>query len=126
MLRIDAIDWNLYGPQRNEVPFDVFERNPSLTLVIEAPMLWWFEIKEDVKCTIYDFDEFNRDELLSKKLGDIFRGALTVDYGELVGYAEDYVLGTICSVANREWSDFCETILDIYGIRTLLEERGEL
>ena len=55
-------------------------------------------------------------------------GIISLTYQEIIEVCENYVAGEYKYVApfsfpnEREWKDFCETLLDIRGVRDLIEE----
>lgn len=55
-------------------------------------------------------------------------GIVSLTYREIVEVCENYIAGEYKYVApfsfpnEREWKDFCETLLDIRGVRDLIQE----
>lgn len=61
-------------------------------------------------------------------LGTIMTGTIELSYQEIIEVCENYVAGEYTYVKGygfpdeREWKDFCETLLDIKGVRDLVKE----
>lgn len=61
-------------------------------------------------------------------MATIVRGVIEMSYREIIEVCENYVAGEYnyqsgYSFPNdREWADFCETLLDLKGVRDLVEE----
>ena len=61
-------------------------------------------------------------------LSTIVRATIELSYREVVEVCENYLMGEYNYQKgygfpnDREWSDFCETLLDIKGIRDLMED----
>ena len=58
-------------------------------------------------------------------MGTMVEGNISLDYSDIVDYCKDYLDGSLlnCEVlpTSREWTDFCETLLDIRGVREITE-----
>ena len=87
----------------------LFEDNGCFIFEIEAPILWWAE--------------FSGERILYAPVSTLAKGTVFLKYQDIVEICEDYIskqyensdFGT-----EREWRDFCETLLDIKGIRDLI------
>ena len=61
-------------------------------------------------------------------LSTIVRATIEISYREIVEVCENYLMGEYNYQKgygfpnDREWADFCETLLDLQGIRDLMEE----
>lgn len=61
-------------------------------------------------------------------LGTIMTGTIELSYQEIIEVCENYVAGEYTYIKGygfpdeREWKDFCETLLDIKGVRDLVKE----
>ena len=61
-------------------------------------------------------------------LGTIFTGRIILSYQKIVEICENYQCGEYAYqelrnewATEREWKDFCETLLDLRGVRSLVE-----
>lgn len=61
-------------------------------------------------------------------LSTYMKGTIELTYQEIIEVCENYVAGEYTYIKgysfpdDREWADFCETLLDIKGIRDLVKE----
>ena len=83
--------------------------------------------KEQSKISIFEVasKQFRRTlEILP--LGTMVQGKIILSYKDVIKYVEDYLDESLFSVdflpTRREWSDFCETLLDLRGVRTYVKE----
>lgn len=128
MLRITEIQWHINPSGMS--PNEYFKTTHCIKIFFEAPILWVL----DASTQIYRFNvnlpvlmEENGYVLNNKKLSDMVSGSIQLQYSDLIAISEDYLRGFFdYGVCDREWKDLCETILDMYGVRTILEERGVL
>ncbi len=128
MLRVTAIRWPI-DPSRTS-PKVYFDTPSCIEIFFEAPLLWVL----DASTQIYRFNvnlpmlmEESKCMLNNKKLSDVVSGSIKLQYSDLIAISEDYLREFFnYGVCDREWKDLCETILDMYGVRTILEERGVL
>lgn len=130
----------------------LFKLNPRFQFQVKAPMYWWIDLEgpkymfnmplDDFQ---FCFEDFPNDKLLYSMfsdmstltprqkmqvlpLGTIVTASLELTYQEIIALCEDYVSGSFeyyrpYSFPNeREWKDFCETLLDIVGVRDLVKE----
>ena len=81
----------------------------------------------------------SKEKLKSRQLMQILplstyvEGAIMLSYQEIVGVCENYNCGEYDYKElynewpmSREWTDFCETLMDIRGVREILEKEGML
>lgn len=107
----------------------LFEENDCFIFDVEAPICWWTDFSgERTKLRLAYFapDEIERQGM-KFPIQTIVRGNVFLSYQQIVEICEDYVSGAYTDensgwFAEREWSDFCETLLDIKGIRDLVQE----
>lgn len=61
-------------------------------------------------------------------LSTYMKGTIELTYQEIIEVCENYVAGEYTYIKgygfpdDREWADFCETLLDIKGVRDLVKE----
>ena len=158
MLRILSIDGK-DKPNLTDTGNDLYRTNPTLNLVIEAPMYWWLDCEFERFNFIFpknglrfctDAWESSSKEINSfinllgrtKNFSDrqimqilplstIITGKVFLSYQKIVEICENYCCGEYAYQelrnqwpTEREWADFCETLLDIRGVRTLVEVRA--
>ena len=157
MLKITNIYWEK-KPIDTETGDDLFERNPTITFTINAPMYWWIEVEVPKYCFNmplkdfeFCFDEFAEwyegehephfENLLSQSkvlpprtimqllpMSTYITGIIELSYQEIIEKCENYRAGEYRYFApfsfptEREWTDFCETLLDLKGVRDLVKE----
>ena len=106
---------------------ELFETNAPFNFYIEAPLFWWL----DFSYTKFGFElgDFSEREKFTMSVDTIVKGVAVLTYQEIIEVCEDYVNGAYKYVASkhqwpaeREWKDFCETLLDIKGVRDLVQE----
>lgn len=89
----------------------LFKDNGCFMFEVEAPILWWAE--------------FSGERILYTPVSALVRGTIFLNYQDIVEICEDYTLGWYDNTGfdtARDWKDFCETLLDIKGIRDLVQE----
>ena len=101
----------------------LFDDNVCFIMEIEAPIFWWVEYSGER--TAFDLKEINKYLETKKRKVSIstsVKARIFINYQDIVEICEDYILGEYTSQwkADREWADFCETLMDIKGIRDLL------
>lgn len=61
-------------------------------------------------------------------LSTYMKGTIELSYQEIIEVCENYVAGEYIYIKgygfpdDREWADFCETLLDVKGVRDLVKE----
>ena len=97
----------------------LFEDNGCFIFDVEAPAFWWVDFggeRANINANFVD---------ATSRLSTLVRGNIFLPYQDIVELCEDYISGAFKKentkwIAEREWSDFCETLLDIRGVRDLL------
>ena len=102
--------------------------DPSFTFLVEAPLYWWIDF-DGVKFG-FELDEFSDFERQNIPLSTNVKAYVHLSYEDIVTLCTDYVYGLYDYEAHtyqwnneREWKDFCETLLDVQGIRDLVKEK---
>lgn len=116
-----------YSLKRN-IDFEtLFKDNHSFIFVIEAPLYWWIDV-DGIKYG-FDLSDFSDDVRQNLSLSTNIGAMLSLTYQEIVEICKDYQAkmyryeGKSYQWPNeREWNDFCETLLDIKGVRDLIKE----
>ncbi len=105
----------------------LYIENRHFLFVISAPIYWWIDA-EGVKYG-FDLSRFSDEEKQSIPISTSVDAILSLQYREIVDICKDYKLGAFkyeqkayqwCN--ENEWSEFCETLLTIQGIKDLIEE----
>lgn len=101
----------------------LFEDNACFVFEVEAPIFWWAEFSgERVNIRVSNFTKKRLEKL---PFSTPVRGQVFLTYQNIVELCEDYIDGAYTKerskwIAEREWTDFCETLFDIKGIRDLI------
>ena len=93
----------------------LFADNACFIFEVEAPLLWWADFSGER--ILYNISTNVR--------GTIVSGTIFLPYKDIIEICEDYVSGYYTKSdfgIKREWTDFCETLLDIKGVRDLVQE----
>lgn len=103
----------------------LFEDNACFVFEVEAPIYWWaaFSGERVNLCTPCKL----KGPMKKLPLETVGQACIFLHYQDIVEICEDYIDGAYTNIqsnwiAEREWSDFCETLLDIKGIRDLVQE----
>lgn len=109
MLRI--LNMQMPGIYTPDTPASkLFDEDACVIFEVEAPILWWAE--------------FSGDRILTTVSTQV-NGKIFLQYQDIIEICEDYIAGcykkSVFGV-EREWADFCETLLDIKGVRDLIQE----
>lgn len=107
---------------------DLYNVNHTFTFEVEAPLYWWIDF--DGNKFGFDLSIFEpRRVVQSLPISTKVKAIVILPYREIFNYCYDYSHGEYLSYNTkyewpnqREWSDFCETLLDIRGIRDLIQE----
>ena len=107
---------------------ELFETNAPFSFYVEAPLYWWLDF--DYTKFGFELGDFSEKEKLTMPVNTVVQGRAVLTYQEIIEVCEDYVSGVYnydsnCAYrwsAEREWKDFCETLLDIKGVRDLVQE----
>ena len=101
----------------------LFEDNACFVFEVEAPIYWWAEFSgERVNlCTPCKL----KGPMQKLPLDTLGQACIFLHYQDIVEICEDYIDGAYTKerskwIAEREWTDFCETLFDIRGVRDLL------
>lgn len=116
-----------YSLKKNLDSETLFKDNRSFIFVIEAPLYWWIDV-DGIKYG-FDLSDFSDEARQNLSLSTNIGAMLSLTYQEIVEICEDYQAkmyryeGKPYQWPNeREWKDFCETLLDIKGVRDLIKE----
>ena len=112
-----------------DVPAEtLFSKNLSFTFMVEAPIFWWIDFDYGLKFG-FDLSEFSEYEKENAPMSTCVKAYVCLSYQEIVEICENYVDGVYKYEDKyyqwpneREWRDFCETLLDIHGVRDLVKE----
>lgn len=112
-----------------DVPAEVlFEKNLSFTFLVEAPLYWWIDFDCGLKFG-FNLSEFSELDKKHVPMSTNVRAYVCLSYQEIVEICENYIEGVYEYTDKsyqwpneREWKDFCETLLDVHGIRDLVQE----
>ena len=107
---------------------ELFETNAPFNFYIEAPLFWWLDF--DYTKFGFELGDFSEQEKLTMPVDTVVKGVAVLTYQEIIEVCEDYINGVYKYIvgnehqwpAEREWKDFCETLLDIKGVRDLVQE----
>lgn len=126
MLKVERVI-SPYSIRNDKCGEKLFIENKDFIFVIDAPFMWWLDV-DGIRYG-FELDEFNSDDIVNLPLSTSVKGVLCLSYQELVEICEDYIQGMYKYTGRsyqfpneREWKDFCETVLDIRGIRDLIKE----
>ena len=150
MLKFDDIDCGSFFEDDNGE--DLFERNPTVTFRITAPIYWWIDtdwVKYYMNMPLADFEfcfeDFPRAELIylwysdmdsltprqkmqALPLSTVVKATIQLTYRDIIEVCENYIAGEYKYTKGygfpneEEWKCFCETLLDIQGVRDLVKE----
>ena len=118
---------NPYLPNVEKSADELYKENRNFIFVIEAPLYWWIDV-DGMKFgfNLSYLTDFEKEHLLMR---DTISAVLSLSYQEIVKICEDYAIGSFKYTGEsyqwpneREWTDFCETLLDIRGVRDLIKE----
>lgn len=108
---------------------ELFEENDCFIFDVEAPIHWWVDFSgERTKLNIpYVEPATVKRQGMELPVSTKVRGNVFLTYQQIVEMCEDYISGAYTNentnwFAEREWNDFCETLLDIRGVRDLVQE----
>ena len=109
---------------KNFLDFIFDEWTPSEKLIQELTLAIQ---QEQNKISFMDLDQKQFRRLLEiLPMGTMVRGSVCLSYQEVIQYVEDYLDGSMFTTdflpTRREWSDFCETLLDLRGVRIYVRE----
>lgn len=103
----------------------LFRENKLFTFEIVAPIYWWVDF-DGVKLG-FDLSAFSNKARQQLSVSTPVVAWATLSYQEIVEYCQAYINGEYIYedkyyswVNEREWNDFCETLMDIRGVRDLL------
>lgn len=107
----------------------LFEKNDCFIFSVQAPIYWWVDFSGErtkLNCPYIEPGTVQRQGK-TFPVHTIVNGTVFLTYQQIVELCEDYVAGAYKNensgwIAEREWNDFCETLLDIKGIRDLIQE----
>lgn len=105
----------------------LYEQNPTFVFQIRAPLYWWIDF--DGYKFGFEIRQFDRFELRDMPVSTNVTAWVSLSYKEIVKYCTLYKSDEFsdenCIWHNeREWADFCETLLDIKGIREIVKEEN--
>lgn len=107
----------------------LFKDNKLFAFKVVAPLHWWIDI--DGKKFWFNLRQFSENERREMPLSTKVEATISLSYCDIIGICRDYIKGLYryTNESNqwpntREWTDFCETLLDIRGVRELVE--GEI
>lgn len=105
----------------------LYEQNPTFVFQIRAPLYWWIDF--DGYKFGFEIRQFDRFELRDMPVSTNVTAFITLTYQDIVRYCNNYIdkefSAENCIWHNeREWADFCETLLDIAGIREIVKEEN--
>lgn len=147
MLRILAIKCNQFISS-DDTGDALFKRDPDFVFRVEAPMYWWLDCeferfyldfsKDNLRFCLDAWDKTKYDFTFNVGLSDrqlmqilplstIIEANITLSYKRIIKICEDYQCGEYCYPSinrwptEREWKDFCETLLDLRGVRDIVE-----
>ena len=126
MLKVERVT-SPYPVRCSKTAEELFAENKSFVFTIDAPFMWWL----DVDGIRYGFclDRFNQEDIPNLPLSASVVGLLCLSYQEIVEICEDYIQGvykykykSYQFPNEREWKDFCETLMDVKCVRDFIEE----
>ena len=109
-----------------KVPADLlFRENKVFTFEVEAPLYWWVDF--DGMKYGFDLSPFSPVETQQLSVSTKVTAWVSLTYQQIIQYCQDYIHGEYLYdnkyyhwFNEREWSDFCETLMDIAGVKDLL------
>lgn len=129
MLKVYSMGYPYQYEHIDMSPQELFDDNNCFILGIEAPIYWWLEFNGERARVILPYTPKNidRDSLKKLPLSTTMRSNVFLHYQEIIEIVEDYILQAYSDentkwIAGREWKDFCETLMDIRGVRELLHD----
>lgn len=109
------------------LPNRLYVDNYTFTFEVRAPIFWWIDF-DGIRFG-FDLSEFSEFEKQNASVSTNVVGWIYLEYRDIVDICSCYLNGAYkydkqdFQWSNeREWSDFCETLLDIKGVRDLIEE----
>lgn len=101
--------------------------NAPFNFYVIAPLYWWLDFNYDKFG--FELGDFSDTEKLEMPVSTPIKGCVILTYSEIIEVCEDYINGIYKYEgkayqwnAEREWTDFCETLLDVKGVRDLVKE----
>ena len=126
MLNVVGMGCVYCSPSKTE-PNQLWYMNPPFNFYVEAPLFWWLDFPYEKFG--FELGDFSDKEKLDMPVSTIVKGCAVLTYNEIIEVCEDYIQGAFKYEgksyqwnAEREWNDFCETMLDIKGVRDLVQE----
>lgn len=118
---------SVYCSISDTTPEELLRINAPFNFYIVAPLYWWLDFNYDKFG--FELGDFSDKEKLDMSVSTPVKGCAVLTYAEIVEICEDYLRGVFKYEgqahqwnAEREWTDFCEILLDVKGIRDLVKE----
>lgn len=124
MLRI--LNMQIPYKYKADVPAEkLFEDDICFIFEIEAPIYWWADFSGER--TAFELPDITQNFEKRKNkipISTMVKASVFLTYQQIVELCEDYVTGVFITQwpTEREYADLCETLLDIRGIRDLVQE----
>ena len=126
-------------------------RNVVFKIYVKAPLYWWvdssfekymfylptkdfeFSFDGDFKGNIDTTGMTTREIMQVLPLATMVEGVIPLSYQDIIAICENYNSGEFDYhelynewPTSREWTDFCETLMDIKDVREILSKEGML
>jgi hypothetical protein len=106
---------------------ELFQMNAPFNFYVEAPLYWWLDF--DYTKFGFELGDFTEVDKLNMSVSTMVKGCAILTYQEIVTICQEYCNGVYKYTHKsyewnneREWNDFCETLLDVKGVRDLVDE----